>query len=85
MKIYLLATLNNHIVVDKKHFKTRYENDPEFQKECVDLPHRPLDVLEKGLKQMEEKFKFKDEKANAFKGYFLKYIQVWNILKTIIR
>ena len=64
--------------VDKKHFKTRYENDPEFQKfvkECGALAHLPLDDLEKGIKHIEEKFAFEDEKANDFKGYFLKYIQ----------
>ena len=44
-------------------------------KECVALAHLPLDVLEKGLKHIEEKFEFEDEKANAFEGYFLKYIQ----------
>ena len=51
--------------VDKKHFKTRYENDPEFQKfvkECGALAHLPLDDLEKGIKHKEKSLHSKMKK-----------------------
>ena len=78
--------------VDKRHFKTRYENDLKFQqfiKECGALAHLPLEDLEEGLAKIEDKHIFEDDEANSFKEYFLKYIrdywifgcyppQVWN-------
>ena len=63
--------------VDKKGFKTRYENDEHFQafiNQCSALSSLPLDDLEEGLEHINKKIVFEDERAQNFKEEFLKYI-----------
>ena len=64
--------------VDKKGFKTMYENDMyfnEFINQCSGLAHLPIVDVEDGLKFIEEKFNFEDERTNAFKDEFIQYIR----------
>ena len=79
--------------VDKKGFKTMYENDMyfnEFVNQCSGLAHLPIVDVEHGLKFIEEKFNFEDERTNSFKDEFIQYIRdfwihgclpprVWNV------
>ena len=67
--------------VDKKEMKRHYENNPEFQKfikQAIGLNSRPLGDLEEGLKWLEDNVHFENEKEEAFRIEFLKYIdQYW--------
>ena len=67
--------------VDKKGFKNNYENDAKFRKfvnSTAAIAHLPEEDLEDALKNIEDDFKFEEEKLEEFKIYFLKYIQdVW--------
>ena len=79
--------------VDKKGFKTRYENDDyfhEFVNQVCGIAHLPIADIENGLTHIEQKFIFDDESANVFKSDFIKYIKdfwingcipprVWNV------
>ena len=57
--------------------------------QCGALAHLPLEDLSDGIKHIEEKFAFEDDKGKEFKLYFIQYIkdfwvngyyppQVWN-------
>ena len=79
--------------VDKSGFKTIYENDQhfyEFINHCGALAHLPIEDLEMGLKLIQDKFHFQDERTAKFKIDFLQYIndfwingcippKVWNL------
>ena len=79
--------------VDKKGFKTRYENDDyfhEFINQACGLAHLPIADIEDGLDYIENKFTFDDDKAIEFKADFIKYIRefwihgclpprIWNV------
>ena len=64
--------------VDRNGFKTRYENDENFNSfinQCSSLSHLPIGDIEDGLKYIEEKFVFEDEKAEEFKADLIKYMR----------
>ena len=79
--------------VDKKGFKTRYENDEyfhEFINQASGLAHLPIADIEEGLEAVNNKFEFEDEEGAKFKIDFIKYIKefwiegcippaVWNV------
>ena len=63
--------------VDRKGFKTKYENDEHFKSfinQCSSFSHLPIEDVEKGLEYIRKKFNFKDERTTEFKEEFLKYI-----------
>ena len=63
--------------VDRKGFKTMYENDEHFKSfinQCSSLSHLPIEDVEKGLEHIRKKFNFNDERTTEFKEEFLKYI-----------
>ena len=78
---------------DWKGFKSRYEKDEHihnFINQSSAVSHLPIALVEKGLKHVESKFQFEDEKAQTFKADFMKYIynfwvngpipvKVWNV------
>ena len=64
---YLTKAFKNK--VDKKGFKTRYETDKTFNnfiKQCGALALLPLEDLSDGIKHIEEKFAFEDNKGKEF-------------------
>ena len=79
--------------VDKKGFKTRYENDDyfhEFVNQACGLAHLPIADIEDGLNYIEKRFVFDDERAIKFKADFIRYIRdfwihgclpprIWNV------
>ena len=79
--------------MDKKGFKTRYENDEyfhEFINQASGLAHLPIADVEEGLEAVNNKFEFEDEEGAKFKIDFIKYIKefwiegcippaVWNV------
>ena len=82
-----------HRRMDKRGFKTRYENDDkfyEFINHCSALSHLPIEDIEAGLDYVEIRFTFEDQEAADFKMDFIKYIRdfwingcipprVWNV------
>ena len=63
--------------VDKKGMREKYETDQKFNNfvnECGALAHLPEDDLEDGLKHIEAKYTFEEEKMENFKTYMCKYI-----------
>ena len=79
--------------VDKKGLKSRYENDERFRSfinETSAVSFLPIADVEDGLKHVERKYNFDDEKAQVFKNEFLAYIlnfwingpipvRIWNV------
>ena len=62
---------------DRKGFKSRYEKDEHFHNfinQSSAVFYLPIALVEKGLKHVESKFQFEDEKAQTFKADFMKYI-----------
>ena len=63
--------------MERKGFKTRYENDEYFKRfinECSALGHLPIEDIDLGIKYIENKYNFDDEAGNTFKEDFIKYI-----------
>ena len=63
--------------VDRKGLKTRYENDEYFRRfinETSAISLLPIADVEEGLKHVDKKYNFEDNKAQDFKKDFLKYI-----------
>ena len=79
--------------VEKKGFKTRFENDEKFNKfiaEISSISFLPISDVQDGLKHVDSKFNFDDEKAQKFKNDFIEYVQkfwidgpipvrIWNV------
>ena len=79
--------------VEKKGFKTRFENDEKFNKfiaEISSISFLPISDVQDGLKHVDSKFTFDDEKAQKFKDDFIEYVQkfwidgpipvrIWNV------
>ena len=60
--------------MDKKGFKTRYEQDEYFRRfinESSALSHLPIEDINDGLKHIEDKFEFEDENGENFKNDFI--------------
>ena len=80
--------------VKRKGFKIRCENDDKFNNfiaEISSIFFLPIADVEEGLKHVDEKYNFEDEKAQKFKTEFVEYVQnfwingpipvrIWNIL-----
>ena len=79
--------------VEKKGFKTRCENDENFNKfiaEISSISFLPIADVEEGLEHVDKKHKFDDEKAQKFKREFVDYVRefwingpipvrIWNV------
>ena len=64
--------------VDRRCFKTRYENDEYFQSfisQLSSLSHLPIEDIGEGLKHVEDKFVFDDDKTEEFKADIIKCIR----------
>ena len=79
--------------VEKKGFKTRCENDEKFNNfiaEISSISFLPIADVEEGLKHVDKKYNFDDEKAQRFKTEFVEYVlnfwingpipvRIWNV------
>ena len=79
--------------VDRKGLKTRYENDEHFRRfinETSAISFLPIADVEEGLKHVDKKYNFDENKVQVFKKEFLQYIlnfwingpipvRIWNV------
>ena len=66
------------VKVDKRHMRNKYQNNEKFQefvKLATALSTLPADKLCDGYNFLKDNFDFEDEKTQAFKVEFLKYIK----------
>ena len=64
--------------VERSGFKTIYQNDEKFKSfinQCSSLSQLPIEDVQEGLDDITERFKFEDERTDAFKDDFIRYIQ----------